>query len=266
MYTLCEDAVAYGREKRAVGSGVYFRAIGHHGMSEQMVIDYTQLAHDRALELGESGWFPERLLAELDDRWMTESPSEEEFGRYWCNRLYVEQLMGGLGSTAGQALERLAHYLLSMIPGCRAYPRQRTPSTDHDVVGSFEGPSLDFRSELGRYFVCECKDWQEAAGFTTMAKLARVLDSVKSRFGIIFSKNGISGLDKTEAAAREQLKVFADRGVAIVVVESADLERVIAGENFLAMIRSKYEHVRLDLARPTAIQTKTKKPKKRSKS
>jgi hypothetical protein len=114
--------------------------------------------------------------------------------------------------------------------------------------------------------VCECKDWQEAAGFTTMAKLARVLDSVKSRFGIIFSKNGISGLDKTEDAAREQLKVFADRGVAIVVVESADLERVIAGENFLAMIRSKYEHVRLDLAQPTAIQTNTKKPKKRSKS
>jgi hypothetical protein len=124
MHTLCEDAVAYGREKRSAGSGVYFRAVVHHGMSEQMVVDYTRLVHDKALELGENGWFPERLLVELDDRWMTDSPSEEEFGRYWCNRLYVEHLMSGLGSTAGQALERLAHYLLSMIPGCRAYPRQ----------------------------------------------------------------------------------------------------------------------------------------------
>jgi hypothetical protein len=152
-----------------------------------------------------------------------------------------------------------------MIPGCRAYLRLRTPSSDHDVVGSFEGPSLDFRSELGRYFVCECKDWEAAAGFTTMAKLARVLDSVKSRFGIIFSKSGISGLDKTEDAAREQLKVFADRGVAIVVVEAADLERVIAGENFLAMIRSKYEHVRLDLAQPKTAQTGLAKSKSKKK-
>ena len=238
-----------------------------------MVNEYTRLAYDKVLELGESGWFPERLLAELGHRWMTESPSEEEFGRYWCNRLYVEHLMRGLGSTAGQALERLAHYLLSMIPGCRAYQRERTPSTDHDVVGTFEGPSLDFRSELGRYFVCECKDWQEAADFTTMAKLARVLDSVKSRFGIIFSKNGISGLDKTEDAAREQLKVFADRGVAIVVVEAADISRVIAGESFLAMIRAKYEHVRLDLAQPKAAQTglatkskSKKKPKNKNRT
>jgi hypothetical protein len=265
MYTLCEDAVTYGKEKRAADGGVYFRAVWQYGMSEPMVNEYTGLAYDKAQELGESGWFPERLLAELDDRWMTESPSEEEFGRYWCNRLYVEHLMGGLGTTAGQALERLAHYLLSMIPGCRAYRRQRTPATDHDVVGSFEGPSLDFRSELGRYFVCECKDWKAAADFTTMAKLARVLDSVKSRFGIIFSNEGISGLEKTEDAAREQLKVFADRGVAIVVVEATDLARVVAGENFLAMIRSKYEHVRLDLAQPKAIQKKTKKPKKKPK-
>jgi len=264
MYTLCEDAVKYGREKRAKDSGVYFRAVWHHGMPEEMVIGYTRVAYDKATTLGEEGWFPERLLAELDDRWMTESPSEEEFGRYWCNRLYVEHLMAEIGSSSGRSLERLAHYLLSMIPGCRAYRRRMTPSTDHDVVGSFEGPSLDFRSELGRYFVCECKDWKTPADFTTMAKLARVLDSVKSRFGIIFSKNGISGLQRTEDAAREQLKVFADRGVAIVVVDKEDLSRVIAGENFLAMLRSKYENVRLDIAQPKASEAsggEKRKPK-----
>ena len=48
MYTLCEDAVQYGREKRAKQSGVYFRAVWHHGMSDQLVTEYTQLAHDKA--------------------------------------------------------------------------------------------------------------------------------------------------------------------------------------------------------------------------
>jgi hypothetical protein len=263
MYTLCEDAVAYGREKRAKGSGVYFRAVWHHGMSDQLVTEYTQLAHDKAQTLGEEGWFPERLLAEFDDdRWMTESPSDEEIGKYWCNDVYVEHLRTQLGLSSGNALEHLARYLLSMIPGCRAYRRQRTPSTDYDVVGSFEGPWLDFRSEVGRYFVCECKDWKEPADFTTMAKLARVLDSVKSRFGILFSKNGISGLERTEDAARERLKVFADRGIAIVVVSDNDIARVAAGENFLAMIRSKYESVRLDIAQPERTASAAKSPRR----
>ena len=108
MYTLCEDAVAYGPTKRASGSGVYFRAVWHHGMSDQLVTEYTRAAHQAHLDLGEPGWFPERLLAELDDRWMTESPSEMEYGRYWANSIYVRQLLGELGeSNDGQSLERL---------------------------------------------------------------------------------------------------------------------------------------------------------------
>src|SRR5205085_10132178 len=102
-------------------------------------------------------------------------------------------------------------------------------------------------SELGRYFVCECKDWKNPADFSSFAKLARVLDSVKSRFGILFSKNGISGKGETRYAEREQLKVFADRGIAIIVITEQDIERVASGESFLSMLRTKYETVRLDV-------------------
>jgi hypothetical protein len=248
MYTLCEDAAEHGPEKRAEGSGVYFRAVWHHGIPDELVTEYTRTAHEKRIELKEAGWFPERLLAELDDRWMTGSPTEMEYGRYWSNSVYVRYLIAQLGSNKGHSLEWLAHYLVSMIPGSRVYRRASSESTEYDVVGSFEGPSLDFRSELGRYFVCECKDWNERADFTSFAKLARVLDSVKSRFGILFSKNGISGEGKTKFAEREQLKVFADRGIAIVVITEADLERVARGESFLSVLRTKYETVRLDLA------------------
>lgn len=248
MYTLCEDAAGYGPKKRAEGSGVYFRAVWQHGLSDELVTEYTRTAYEKWGELKKAGWFPERLLVELDDRWMTESPSEMEYSRYWSNSVYVRQMMGQLGSDKGQSLEWLAHYLVSMIPGSRVYRRLRSGSTDYDVVGSFEGPSLDFRSELGRYFVCECKDWGKPADFTSFAKLARVLDSVKSRFGILFSKKGISGQGKTQYAEREQLKVFADRGITIVVITKADLESVARGESFLSMLRTKYETVRLDVA------------------
>jgi hypothetical protein len=79
-----------------------------------------------------------------------------------------------------------------------------------------------------------------------MAKFCRVLDSVKSRFGILFSKNGISGNDGSRDAGLEQRKIFQDRGIVIIVVDENDLKRVAAGANFISMLRSKYEAIRLD--------------------
>ena len=105
----------------------------------------------------------------------------------------------------------------------------------------------DFRSDLGRYFLCECKDWDTPADFTSFSKFCRVLDSVKSRFGILFSKKGISGTGKSKHAEREQLKVFQDRGMVIVVVNEDDLQQVADGISFVKILRAKYEAVRLDL-------------------
>jgi hypothetical protein len=110
-----------------------------------------------------------------------------------------------------------------------------------------EGPDLDFRSELGRYFVCECKDWSKPADFTTMAKFCRVLDSTKARFGILCSRSGISGRGRSVFAEREQLKVYQDRGIVIVVLDARDLRSVAAGVNLVSLLRERYEGVRLDL-------------------
>jgi hypothetical protein len=114
-------------------------------------------------------------------------------------------------------------------------------------VCSLEGAEADFRSDWGRYFLCECKDWYEPADFTAFAKFCRVLDSTKCRFGILFSKNGISGEGKATNAAREQLKVFQDRGMVIAVVSLSDLEEIAGGANLISTLRTKYEVVRLDL-------------------
>jgi hypothetical protein len=133
------------------------------------------------------------------------------------------------------------------MAGCRTKRRLPSGSTDYDLVCSVEGLEVDFRSELGRYFVCECKDWGASADFTAFAKFCRVLDSTKSRFGILFSKNGISGAGRTAFAEREQLKVFQDRGIVIVVIDEKDLARVASGENFIQLLRGRYEAIRLDL-------------------
>jgi hypothetical protein len=250
MLTLCEDAIR-GQGKIDYQGGPYFRLVWHFGLPHQAFVAYSRQAFEFHKRHPALATFPERVLAELDQEWMIEVPSHNESNRYYCNTAYVKWLLSKLGTDAGKPLEFLAHYLVSLIPGCRACVRRRSRSTDYDVVGLLEGPALDFRSEVGRYFVCECKDWSIPADFTSLAKFGRVLDSVKSRFGILFSSEGISGSGRSTDAERELFKVYADRGIVIVVVDRNDLENVSEGANFFAMLRTKYEEIRLDLRPPS---------------
>lgn len=253
MLTLCEDAI---KDKGIIppeASGVYFRLVWRHGLTDAELKRYAIEIFNLKEKNPDDSLFPEWILQELDQNWMTEFPSPMEVGVYSTNTRYVRYLISKLGDPTGNTLERLAEYLLSCMPGCRTKRRQRSYSTEYDIVCSVEGFEVDFRSELGRYFVCECKDWKEPADFTVMAKFCRVLDSTKSRFGILFSKSGISGEGETKDAEREQLKVFQDRGVVIVVVDKDDLKYVVDGGNFINLLRKKYERVRLDLAKHTKI-------------
>jgi hypothetical protein len=248
MLALCEDALQEKGEIFPGKHGVYFRLVWQHGLADAEVRRYARLAYDSATKMApEARLFPEAVLQSLDDDWLIEVPSLGEASGYRISTIYARYLLDRLGDGTGQALESLAAYLMSCMPGCRVRRRQRTKSTDYDLVCAMEGFDIDFRSEFGRYFVCECKDWSSPADFTVMAKFCRVLDSTKARFGILFSKNGISGAGSTAYAEREQLKVFQDRGIVIVVLGSADLENVVSGFNLIALLRKQYETVRLDL-------------------
>jgi hypothetical protein len=247
MLTLCEDAIKDKGQIDLQDSGSYFTQVWHFGLPDAQLRRYVEelwkLHQDHALE----SRFPEWSLQQLDQEWITEVPSTNEAGLYKISCPYTKWLLDQTEDKQGENLEYLAQYLIGAMPGCRAVRRVRSEVSDYDVVGVFEGSFMDFRSELGRYFLVECKDWGSPADFTTVAKFCRVLDSAKCRFGILFSREGVSGQRVTRFAQREIVKVFQDRGIVIVVVTKGDLERVASGENFLTMLRSKYEKVRLDL-------------------
>ncbi len=247
MLTLIEDALASDGVVDPERTGSYFRFVWYHGLSDAQFRRYAEQIAAFGKEQPLPARYPERVLQELDKLWMTEFPATSEALLYPANRRYVAELLDQTGDGTGQVLELLAEYLLAVMPGCRTYRRKQTYSTDHDIVCSLDGVELDFRSELGRYFVCESKDWSRPADFTAFAKFARVLDSTKSRFGILFSREGITGEDRTRDAAREQLKLFQDRGIVVVVVSLSDIKAVIDGYNFITLLREKYERVRLDL-------------------
>jgi hypothetical protein len=251
MLTLVEDAIRELGKVSPDTTGIYFRLVWGGGLSDAQLKRYAEDMY-KLYETNEMpARYPEWVLQELDRDWITQIPAPQEVGVFATSPKYIRYLLSRLGDGSGRILESLADYVMSCMPGCRTTKRARTGSTDLDLVCSMEGFEVDFRSELGRYFVCECKDWNSPADFTTMAKFCRVLDSIKSRFGIIFSKVGITGEGKTKDAELEQLKVFQDRGMVIVVVNQADLEQVADGLNFISLLRGKYERVRLNLASRT---------------
>lgn len=248
MLALCEDAIRGSGYISPENTGVYFRLVWRLGMNDTLLKRYAEECHQLAKTHPKEAWHPEWILQHLDQDWLTEFPTPAEANFYIANAFYVNTLLSRLGDSDGTVLEQLAEYIMLCMPGCRTSRRKRSMSTDYDIVCSMEGFEVDFRSELGRYFVCECKDWTKPADYTAMAKFCRVLDSVKSKFGVLFSRSGISGAGDSRYAEREQLKVFQDRGMVIVTVDEDDLRRVASGENFVNILRRKYERVRLDLA------------------
>jgi len=255
MLALAEDAITDKGRIVPAKTGTYHRCVWY-GMPEDKYKEYASRVWVLTKQHRRVSQFPEWLLQEVDQEWMTEQPSQSETLLCPINPYFVRFLLDGLGKSKGKSLERLAHYLLSCIAGCRARMRLRSRSTDYDVLGVVEGAFTDFRSEVGRYFLCECKDWTSPADFSALAKFCRVLDSTKTKFGILFSKNGITGTARTTDAERELLKVFQDRGVVIIVFTEADLKQLARGANLITMLREKYEQVRFDLTLGTARQNR----------
>jgi hypothetical protein len=248
MLALIEDAIASKGSIKLQSTGVLFRLRLYSGMPDSTLRDYARRAYEVYSGNPESGLYPEWIMQELNDDWVTAVPSPAEALIYLPNRRYLQTLIERLGSEEGKALESLGAYMISVMPGCRTATRQRTPNTDYDIVCSVEGSEVDFRSELGRYFLCECKDWDRPADFTAIAKFVRVLQGAKARFGIFFARQGISGEGKLRDAALEQRDAFRELGIVVVVVAQEDLEAVSIGSNFIAILRQKYRQVRLGLS------------------
>lgn len=249
MLTLCEDVISDAGKVNVEEGGIYFRLSFDHGMADNDIFTYARRMYEIYNTNKQDGLYPEWILQDLDNKWIVEHPTAQEAYLYAPNRIYIKHLISEMGEPSGKTLERLSEYLLATIPGFRTYRRQRTPSTDYDIVCAVEGTDHDFRSELGRYIICECKDWSRPADFATMAKFSRVLDSAKCKTGIIFCQHGITGNRATTSAERERLKLFQDRGMIIIVIDGEDINKLSDDGNIISLLRQKYEQVRLDLAK-----------------
>ncbi len=255
MMVLVDDSIRDLTDKGSLNikdGGTYFRLRYKYGMSHEEITGYSKKIYDLYIKNNGIDFyrFPEYILQKIDHNWKSELPTLDEYSYYSCNPVYIEFLEKKKKDGSGKALENLAAYLISCIPGSRVFERgrQRDGGSDYDALCSIDGQLSDFRSDLSRYFICECKDLtKDAVDFTTIAKLSRVLTSIKSNFGIIFTNKGVSGKGKMKSGEKEIFKIYQDSGMVILVIDESDIRTLKEGGNLIGMIRTKYERIRLDL-------------------
>ncbi len=156
----------------------------------------------------------------------------------------------------GQSLETLASYLMSLLPGC--IPRRNL--FDEDLVGETDilvhnlSPKPHLVTELlGRDFLIECKNTEQGVGVSDVGYFLYRMRLCHVKFGIIFSKTGITGSGtQNEMAARALIRrAFHEDGNLCVIIDDTDLVELENNihPSFWMMLLRKIEEFRFGRSR-----------------
>jgi hypothetical protein len=132
-------------------------------------------------------------------------------------------------TSKGNALEDLAAYLLLLIPGlvpARKLVDERNTHESDLVLRDLSGPTGITSQLMGQDILIECKNWGTAVGVEQVGYFLYRMHLTHTRFGIMFSKGGITG-SKSDSAATDLIrKAFHEDGDVCIIIDSSDLERL----------------------------------------
>jgi Restriction endonuclease len=149
----------------------------------------------------------------------------------------------------GKALESLAKFLFDSVPSLHCkYRNLRTRSSEIDLVIEYSrsNMAIPLFDELGRYCLVECKNWSKPVGVGSVRDFMGKLDKCKIKFGIIFSRNGVTGVDSGVDALREIQSRYDRDGVYVLVFSLEELKDISNSTNFCDALDSKADGLRFD--------------------
>jgi hypothetical protein len=149
----------------------------------------------------------------------------------------------------GKTLEALACFLLDGVTSLRCkYKNLRTRSSEIDLVVEYDRSlgQISFFEDFGRYCLVECKNWSKPVGVGSVRDFLGKLDKCKVRLGIIFSKNGVTGVDAGADALREIQSRYDRDGVCLLVFSLEEVRDIKDGKDFFTSLDRKIDSVRFD--------------------
>jgi len=147
----------------------------------------------------------------------------------------------------GIALEKIAKYLFCCIEGCQFMENRKiTDSSELDLVYRILDPKHPLYNIFGQYLIIECKDWDVKVNSATVRSFLINLISINARGGIIFTVNGITG-SALKDAQLEIKKAYHRHGIAILIFDINDMDKILNNQNLLISLYKKYENVLFDV-------------------
>jgi hypothetical protein len=148
----------------------------------------------------------------------------------------------------GAALEAMASYIMSLLPGCIVKQNLNDTSQVHqtDVLVSNLYRSSNALSDLfGRHILVECKNYRERIGVPEVGYFLLRMNMAHINFGIIFSKEGITGGDDFKNASALIRRSFHEYGSVCVIITIDDMKAAISeNKSIYWPIMEKYEDFR----------------------
>src|SRR5439155_19280945 len=125
----------------------------------------------------------------------------------------------------GKALEDLAVYLFTMIPGLTLSARDETnvfETEEIDVAFWNEQEPAGLKA-FDEMILTECKNWSEPVGSLEVNWFLNRIEERGERFGILLAMNGITGKGKDLTAAHKIVANFLRKRIRMIVITKEDM-------------------------------------------
>lgn len=139
--------------------------------------------------------------------------------------------------TKGTSLEVLADFLFGHSKCFASLGPKRTSTGQIDHLVERLGMTGLFLDEWTHSMVVECKNWAEPIGAPLITVLAGKAEKSRSNVAILFSRKGITG---TSGALGEVRNCYSIKGIAILVLDEADLQSLAEGGNLIEILRKRW--------------------------
>jgi hypothetical protein len=129
----------------------------------------------------------------------------------------------------GTTLEDLAQYLFSLLPGCIPERNVRDTALAYEsdiVVRNLYKENNSIVDMFGRYFLVECKNWDKRIDVEAVGYFLFRMRMLHSKFGVIFSRKGITGSKSDEASRALIRRNYHEDGSICVVLDANDLNQL----------------------------------------
>ncbi len=201
-------------------------------------ISYLCLGKAKKNGWGTSNGFAEDVLCKFAQSkagyTIAETDSTKEFpiSQGYFNALYRQANDSKGARQKGVTLEDLALYLLLLVPGCVPHKNVLAEQSmfETDILVQNLSPNATVVTDLlGRHFLIECKNRKEKTSSADVGYFLYRMKLTHTRFGIIFSKNGITGSKEHKAAHELIRRAFHEDNLICILISNEDLDKFAKG-------------------------------------